>query len=717
MPDGNFIYVAPDTPVEVLNKIYDALHVKFWPTEAQQAQAAQDRAMELARETIARLPRTIFTTPTGTSYYPGAYAPTIEEREQTLTGRLKPGPFTPYGAEKQPSLAEQLQKYETEYPILSGMHPIFGGLMHRLPSPTEYFQQQMPGALSPQVQQQIAMARAAAGVQGAAAEQSGPIDFLTNFAQEPFRVARGLIDQPVGGPGAGTLSVPSVGAAAQHIQAGEIAPAVADLLNAIVETPTGLQPLAPLTAHMDQFRRNPWAASGAALSDIAIMAAPFSGELGRKAWPLSRTTGEPVGSATLRQIREHGFSPVMIDKATDFVLDSLAQRDLSPAQYANLLQGTYDEVTDLAGAAHRESVEAIVREAPQTRVLYPNTLRVLRTEVSNLTDLKTRNPTLFGDIGGPSAVTLDILKDELKATQQEASAAGHKGSTNNIVQADRRRRDYHMLKRRLVKSNVDPKDASAIVSRLNMALSDDVVDAISKADPNKGPKLAQDYISTSNRYRQLQEYARDNTLRKLFGSGRGVRTSPDKLAAVMAANPEETLRAIRGIYRENPQGVSQFRREMLEYALQNPDYWAKLQPSARREIFGPYSEAINDLMKATKAPPPPDPLFQRLSTLIPGKAGWILRTVYVIRGLKGEQGVSISAAEMAKIEKSINAINATTKALQTSARSPWAPSRRQMLISILPAMGIKSEEEKNLDQKLREVYSGPQRSQTAFPNR
>ena len=411
----------------------------------------------------------------------------------------------------------------------------------------------------------------------------------------------------------------------------------------------------PASARMEQAKTDPWGAAGATFTDVAALALPFA-----------------LGGDTKME-------PVMVDQATKQLAETMAKEDLSPAQFSQHLQSGFDQIADSAGKQKEGVMAQIERDAPSVKVTYPKTIGVLRMYVDNLKDMKERNPMLFTQQEALNK-TLTILEQELKSTQAEASSMEHPSSPSNMRKADLRRNQYFLYRQQL-----DPSLASRVTGALNKALADDVGSAVRQV--NEG--LADRYIASSNRYRQIQDIARAKTFKQIFGDKR---ISPDKVVAVLSQNPEDALRAVRTLYEGNDQAIGALRRSLFEYGM-NKGSLPKLQPSVIREVFGPHSEAVQDFIKATNPlSAPANPILAKL----PGKMGATAR--FVIAATKNSPAIYINGEELSKILKSSNAVRLATQAAGMSSAAPPAASVRSMLVRLLPAMGVINEKEEEKPQ-------------------
>ena len=509
-----------------------------------------------------------------------------------------------------------------------------------------------------------------AAAQKANAPEPRPQGFLRNMLwEEPKAIAKGLGERSDGVAG---YTPPNLSPAANAIDAAKTGNLGEAVLSGVGQVPV-VGPM--ISARGKQAEADKWGALGASITDILAQALPFA-----------------MGD-------EKGLEKVTAKQGAKALADSIAEKDMSPGQYGASLQEGFDHISDAAGAAKREVVSRIEKEAPHAIITYPNTIKELELQVNNLKYLKSRNPSLFTEEEGPLNKTLRILEDELTSTRAEAQdvqrteapaeqrkadvdsflltrkfrATPFEKATTNISKADARRSQYYTYKNEL-----DPSMASQIIGRLNKALTDDVKEGVG----NVNPKLAEDYIGTSNRYRQLQEIARTDTLKNVFGDERVV---PDKVVNIMNQAPEESLKAIRTLYKENPAAVQQLRRSIFEYGA-NKGSLRKMQPSVIREVFGPQAEAVNHFIEATNPlSAPSNPILAKL----PGKLGAGVR--FIVSASKDQAPIYISGAEMAKILKSSNITRMMTQAAKMSADSGPASMMRKMIVSSLAAAGIRPE--------------------------
>lgn len=400
---------------------------------------------------------------------------------------------------------------------------------------------------------------------------------------------------------------------------------------------------------------------------------------------LAKQTAEAVGGGSL--LFDTGAGAVAAAKkifatpqtalkeATEHLANELGPENLSPAQFGSKLQEGFDQISKMAGQEKGEIVQRIAQEAPNARINYKNTLDVLKREVSNLEFLKQRNPALFAEGEGLNK-TLNILKQELAATNSEAAAIEHPGSTSNIGRADARRSQYWSYRQQF-----DPSVAKRIVGHLNEALTKDVLEGVGSMNQ----KLADQYIAASNRYRQIEDLGRADVLSRIFGDAR---VSPDKVVKVMAQAPEDSLRAIRSLYSGNPQAIAQLRRVLFEHGMQGmgAGNLMKMQPQIVREVFGPQADAVMDFIGAIKKGSTSG--ADNLVSKIPGKMGRAAGAIIRIANSAGNQDIYIDSAELSKILKSANMMRMWTQAASMPVNAGPANATRNMLIKSMQAAEI-----------------------------
>jgi hypothetical protein len=487
------------------------------------------------------------------------------------------------------------------------------------------------------------------------APEPRPQGFWRNMLwDEPKAIAKGLFSYPEGVAG---FSPPNITPTTKAIEAvkqdkpGEAALAAVGQIPAVG---------GPVATRAEQAGTDPWGAAGASITDIVAMALPFF--LGSE---------KGVGDVTAKQGASH-------------LANAISEQELSPAQYGRQLQEGFDVISSSAGAAKGEVLKQIEQLPNPVKVTYANTIRTLETWVSNLKTLQSRNPRLFSQ-GEAMNKTLDILEQELAATKSEASAAGHpelptwqNQGESNLSKADARRTQYFNYRLQL-----DPSLAKRVVQDLNRSLTQDVGAGIKE----QSPSLADAYLRTSNRYKEIQDLARDETLKKVFSSKR---VTPDKVTRILSTVPEESIRAIRKLYMENPQDVQQLRRSLFEYGFSHPQTVGglfRMSPSLTREIFGPQAEAVNSFIEAINPSKAPKSALLRL---VPGKPGAIAQ--FVVASAKGGQDIVIPASEMSKILKSANMTRLWTQAAEVPADSGPGRYMRNVVLSSMVAMGMKPAE-------------------------
>lgn len=461
------------------------------------------------------------------------------------------------------------------------------------------------------------------------------------FVEEPKAILKGAFAPPDSVAGYTPPDLQPQANAMEEMRQGHAGEAVRSAI-------AGIPVVGPIiSARTQQGEKDPWGASGAAIDDVLALALPFA--LGAK------------GEGTLEKVTAR--------QGAGMLADTIADESLSPAQAGSKLQQGFDSYARGAGLEKAEVVNRIASEAPNTTIKFRNTIKVLKTEVENLQELKKRNPVLFGQGEGLDK-TLKILEQELSAVNTEGSAAGNPKHSSNIAKADQLRSQYFNYRQQL-----DPSMAKRIVGSLNEALTKDVLVDVGETHP----ELAHQYVNASNRYRSIQDVGRAETLRRVFGNKR---VAPDKVVAIMSEAPEESLRAIRALSEGDPQDIQNLRRSIFEYGA-NKGTLRKLQPAAIREVFGPQAEAVTQFIEATNPlKAPSNPILAK----IPGRFGTGVR--FVVNATTDAPGIYITGEEMSKILKSANMTRVMTQAAQMPVSSGPASMMHKMVVSALMAAGV-----------------------------
>lgn len=350
-----------------------------------------------------------------------------------------------------------------------------------------------------------------------------------------------------------------------------------------------------------------------------------------------------------------------MQQASKLLADAISKEDLSPREFGKGLQDAFDHVRTSAGQAKGELITRISREHPDLSVGSRNVQDVLRQEVNNLQFLKSRNPELFRE-GEAMDRTLKILDRELKGVQNL-----------DLTTADTRRSQFWNYKQQL-----DPSMASRIVGQLDRAATQDIATALA----GKDPKLAQEYLAASNRYKELSDIGRTNTLKAVFGNKR---VAPGQVVEVLNQAPEDSMVALRDLKLQNPAAIQNLRRALFEQSIKTAGARGlfKLQPSLVREIYGPQADAVSQFINVVNRKAAGGNLFSKL----PGKAGAMFR----IMEAGGRPGITIRASEMAKILKSAEMIRVFTQAAQMPANAGPATMMRDTLDRAILAAQVQPE--------------------------
>lgn len=350
--------------------------------------------------------------------------------------------------------------------------------------------------------------------------------------------------------------------------------------------------------------------------------------------------------------------------ATTMLADELSTRAMSPGEYGKSLQDTFETVKNKAGQEKGEFVASVMRDNPDFRVSPRAVNAALQEEVKNLQFMKERNPELFNKGEGLDK-TLSILERELRNTQDY-----------NLAMADTRRSQFWNYKQQL-----DPSMASRVVGRLDKATTEDITNALAQ----KNPELAKSYLEKSARYKELNDIGRADVLRNVFGNKQ---VSPDRVMEFLNKAPEESIKAIQTMQRENPQAVADLRRQMFEQSIKTAGAkgFMKMQPELLKAVYGPQAEAVQQFMDViNKKAGTADTLL----TKVPGKAGVALR----IAAAGDKPTITIKASEMAKILRSSEIMRLFSHAAETPAAAGPSGLMRDTLQRAMDSLGIRSEAE------------------------
>jgi hypothetical protein len=416
------------------------------------------------------------------------------------------------------------------------------------------------------------------------------------------------------------------------------------------------------------------AATGAAVSGAPPKEAAKTG---------AEFAGAEFGTQALSEGLAAAYRKIFADpkltmqQASRMLADAISKEELSPRQFGKNLQESFDYIKTSAGQAKDEFVNRVARENPDITVDYRNTQNVLKTWVNNLNFMKSHNPSLFAQ-GEAMSKTLNILSDELNSTNGEIAAISNKMKSGNLPEADLRRSQFWNYKQQL-----DPSMASRIVGDLDRAATQDIATALAR----KNPTLARDYLSFSNRYKQLADLGRTETLKAVFGDPR---VAPGRVIEALNQAPEDAINALRTIKLENKMegaaAVQNLRRALFEQSLKTAGARGlfKLQPSLVREIYGPQADAVSQFIDVVNRKSGGDSLLTKL----PGKYGAAFR---IAEGMN-RPGITIRASEMAKILNNAQVVRLFTQAADIPANSGPARMMRDTLDRAIAAAGIQPEE-------------------------
>jgi hypothetical protein len=387
--------------------------------------------------------------------------------------------------------------------------------------------------------------------------------------------------------------------------------------------------------------------------------------------------GGDIGLGALRSLYRVFSDPKLtMQQASEMIANKLSEEGLSPNQFAKGLQESFDYIRTSAGQAKDAFISAVGREHPDVTVDYRNTQDVLKTWVNNLNFMKSHNPALFAQGEGLNK-TLNILSDELNSTNGEIAAIKNQMKSGNLAEADLRRSQFWNYKQQL-----DPSLASRVVGDLDRASTQDIATALAR----KNRTLARDYLSLSNRYKQLSDLGRESALRKVFGNKR---ISTDKVVSILNTVPEDSLRAVRAMKLENSmegaRDVQNLRRALFEESVKTSGVKGlfKLQPSLVREIYGPQADGISQFVEVVNRKSGGDTLLTKL----PGKYGAAFR---IAEGMN-RPGITIRASELAKILDNMGMVRAFTLAAEMPANAGPATMLRETLERAIAAAGVQPE--------------------------
>jgi len=398
-------------------------------------------------------------------------------------------------------------------------------------------------------------------------------------------------------------------------------------------------------------------AAGADLKDAAKTAGVFGAtELGMHA-------AFSGGEALYKLLSDPKMS---MQQAGQMLAQTLSKEDLSPRQFGKSVQEGFDAISRKAGQEKGEFIQRIASEHPDMTVNPRNLQKVLESRVQALETMKARNPDLFAQGEGLDK-TLRILRSELDSTNGEMAGIRSGIRKGNLEASDLRRSQFWNYKQQL-----DPSMASRIVGELDKATTQDITEAL----VGKDKKLAEEYLTKSARYHELQNIGRTETLEKVFGDAR---VAPDKVAQIFVQAPEESLAAIRVLNKENPVAIQNLRRQLFEQGIKTTGVNSvfKQQPALLREIYGPQADAVKQFIEVINKKAYTDALVQA----VPGVKGTLIR---VATG--SGKGVSISTREMTKILKSSEMLRLFTQAAEMPANSGPAKLMRETLDRAIKAV-------------------------------
>jgi hypothetical protein len=352
--------------------------------------------------------------------------------------------------------------------------------------------------------------------------------------------------------------------------------------------------------------------------------------------------------------------------------ETLSREELSPAQFGKGVQDGFDSIARKAGQEKGEFITRVTGEHPDLTVNPRNLRQVLESRVQALETMKTRNPELFKE-GEAQERTLKILRKELDSTNGEASGIRTGIRKGNLETADTRRSQFWNYKQSL-----DPSNASRIIGELDKAATQDITEAL----VTKDKKLAEEYLQKSSRYHEMKDLGRAETLKNVFGNAR---VAPDKVVQVFTQAPEESLKAIQTIEKENPVAIQRLRRALFEQGIKTTGVNSvfKQQPALLKAIYGPQADAVKMFVDTVNAKTGADSLL----TKVPGKLGAMFR---IATG--GGRGVMIKTSEMNKILKSSEMTRLFTQAAKTPANSGPGRLLKETLDRAIKAADIQTGE-------------------------
>ena len=358
-----------------------------------------------------------------------------------------------------------------------------------------------------------------------------------------------------------------------------------------------------------------------------------------------------------------------MQQGAQMLAETISKEKLSPGEFGKQVQDGFDAISQKAGQEKREFLEGVIRDNPDLTVSPRNLRQVLQSRVQALETMKARNPELFKE-GEAQERTLRILKAELDSANGEEAGIRSGLRKGNLQTADTRRSQFWNYKQ-----NLDPSMASRIVGELDKASTQDITEALARKDP----KLAQQYLEKSARYHELQDLGRQSTLKSVFGDAR---VAPDNVVKVFVQAPEESLKAIQTMAKDNPEAIDRMRRQLFEQSIKTTGVNSlfKQQPSLMRAIYGPQSDAVGQFVNMVNKKTGADTLLQ----VVPGKTGAIFR---ILGG--GGKGVTIRASEMAKIVKSSEMLRLFTDAAKMPANSGPSRLMRETLDRAIKALDIR----------------------------
>lgn len=365
-------------------------------------------------------------------------------------------------------------------------------------------------------------------------------------------------------------------------------------------------------------------------------------------------------------------------RAGKLLADEILASDISPGKMADAVRAAFDQVDDQAGKAVRSTLNTAARN-PALTTDAPNLAQAVKAEIA---EISGKNPAASKDLSEPTGKILRALRDlegripyerngrvyvknPMERPAPTGSIQGSAAFTNwkpevEITSEDAMnilfdaRKDFFKATKEASYS-----EARRVASKISQAAHKDIATSLDNAG------LSQERISfeqASKNYRELQDTAEKDTLRRIFGDKRA---SSDAVIGLMRKAPEESIRAIKDIVAKGgPNELQPVRRALLENYLHRKG--GIPQDSIVNEVFGADGKKIikfSELLAESSPQSFTEKIFSSIGFKIPGTQSG--RAYFVD---PNGRVIQISVSKLAKILDNKQALDAAV-AVQSESRN------------------------------------------------